>query len=128
MSHQARAAGNLERRIRDAESERSRHEGGEFTFEERRQRTLAWLRAAGVSVESFRTYLLERRAPLPAAAREYIEHVVFERNWGDRLRDLLTPAEWERRSELCDATSPKFVLNDRDYYCLYPISVLVARR
>src|SRR5262249_7773896 len=74
----------LERRLRQAEMEWSRHEGGEFSFEERRQRTLASVRAAGLSVESFRTYLLERRAPLPYAARDYIQHVVFERNWGPR--------------------------------------------
>src|SRR5439155_22298 len=81
----------LWRRLRQAEMEWSRHEGGEFSFEERRQRTLASLRAAGLSVERFRTYLLERRAPLPHAARDYIQHVVFERNWGPRLRDRLAP-------------------------------------
>jgi len=118
----------LERRLRQAEMEWSRHEGGEFSFEERRQRTPGWLRAAGLQVEGFRTYLLERRAPLPAAAREYIERVVFERNWGPRLRDRLTPADWEQRSALCEPSSPDFVLDDADYYCLYPISVLVARR
>lgn len=118
----------LERRLRQAEMEWSRHEGGEFSFEERRQRTLASLRAAGLRVESFRTYLLERRAPLSEAARGYIQHVIFERNWGPRLRDLLGPADWEQRSALCDAESRTFVLGDPDYYCVYPISVLVARR
>jgi len=118
----------LERRLRQAEVEWSRHEGGEFSFEERRQRTLASLRAAGLSVESFRTYMLERRAPLPHAARDYIQRVVFERNWGPRLRDRLTPDDWTRRSALCEPESPTFVLDDSDYYCLYPISVLIARR
>jgi len=116
----------LERRLRQAEMEWSRHEGGEFSFEERRQRTLAALRAAGLRVDGFRTYLLERRAPLPEAARDYIQRVVFERNWGPRLRDLLTPADWAQRSALCDAESASFVLNDLDYYCLYPISVIVS--
>jgi demethylmenaquinone methyltransferase/2-methoxy-6-polyprenyl-1,4-benzoquinol methylase len=37
----------LERRLRQAEMEWSRHEGGEFSFEERRQRTPAAVRAAG---------------------------------------------------------------------------------
>jgi SAM-dependent methyltransferase len=118
----------LERRLRQAEMEWSRHEGGECSFEERRQRTLASLRAAGLTVESFRTYLLERRAPLPEAARDYIECVVFARNWGPRLQDRLTPGDWEQRSALCEAESPAFILADPDYYCLYPISVLVARR
>ena len=118
----------LERRLRQAEMEWSRHEGGECSFEERRQLTLASLRAAGLAVESFRTYLLERRAPLPEATRDYLLRVVFERNWGPRLRDLLTPADWAERSTLCDAASPALILDDRDYYCLYPISVLAARR
>src|SRR5262249_8011550 len=118
----------LERRLRQAEMEWSRHEGGEFSFEERRQRTLASVRAAGLSVESFRTYLLERWAPLPHAARDYIQHVAFARTWGPRLRARLTLDAWTRRSALCDADSPTFVLDDPDYYCLYPISVLVARR
>lgn len=118
----------LERRLRQAEMEWSRHEGGELSFEERRQRTLASFRAAGLSVECFRTYLLERRAPLPHAARDYIQHVVFERNWGPRLRDRLSVDDWTLRSALCEAQSPTFALADPDYYCLYPISVLVARR
>lgn len=118
----------LERRLRQAEMECSRHEGGEFSFEERRQRTFAWLRAAGLGVDTVRTYLLTRQAPLPVAARDYIQHVVFARNWGPRLRDLLTPADWDRRSALCDAGAPAFVLDDPDYYCLYPISLLAARR
>jgi SAM-dependent methyltransferase len=116
----------LERRIRQAETDRSRDEGGEFSFEERRQRTVMSLRAAGLRVESFRTYLLERRAPLSAAARTYIQQVVFDRNWGERLQPLLSPADWQQRSQLCAAGSPLCVLNDPDYYCLYPISVAVA--
>jgi len=118
----------LERRLRQAETDFSRHEGGEYSFEERRQLTLASVRAAGLAVQSFRTYLLERRAPLPDAARDYIQRVVFDRNWGPRLRDRLTPDDWKARSALCDAESPACVLDDPDYYGLYPISVLVAAR
>jgi SAM-dependent methyltransferase len=118
----------LERRLRQAEMEWSRHEGGDFSFEERRQHTPAWVRAAGLRVERFRTYLLERRAVLPPAARDYIQKVVFDRNWGPRLRDRLAPADWTQRTALCEAASPACVLDDPDYYCLYPISVLVAAR
>jgi SAM-dependent methyltransferase len=117
----------LERRLRQAEMQFSRHEGGEFSFEERRQGTLAALREAGLRLESFRTYLLQRQAPLSAVAHAYIQRVVFERNWGTRLRDLVTPEEWARRSSLCDADSASLVLGRPDYYCLYPISVVVAR-
>ena len=115
----------LERRLRQAEMEWSRHEGGEFSFEERRQRTLASLRAAGLSVEGFRTYLLERRAPLPHAARDYIQHVVFENNWGPRLRDRLTLTTGRDAPLSARQSSATFVLDDPDYSSLYPIS---ARR
>ena len=65
---------------------------------------------------------------LPAAARDYIERVVFARNWGPRLRDRLTAGDWNQRAALCDADAPTCVLADPDYYCPYPISVVVARR
>jgi len=118
----------LERRLRQAETDFSRHEGGQYSFEERRQRTLGSMRAAGLVVESFRTYVLERGAPLPPAARDYLQRVVFDRNWGPRLRDRIAPDDWKQRSALCDAGSPDLVLDGPDYYCFYPISVVVARR
>ncbi len=116
----------LERRLRQAEAEWSRAEGGQFSFEERRQRTLAWLRRARFRVETFRTYLLERRAPLPESARDYIQRVVFDRNWGPRIRELLGGDDWERRSSLCEADRGSSILDDPDYYCVYPMSVLIA--
>ncbi len=117
----------LERRIQLAEIERTLEEGGGRSFQERRQTTLASLRAAGFADIATRSYLLERRAPLTAAARDYIQLTVFDRNWGERLRPLLTPADWALRSELCDASSPRHVLASADYYCLYPITVFTAR-
>jgi demethylmenaquinone methyltransferase/2-methoxy-6-polyprenyl-1,4-benzoquinol methylase len=118
----------LERRLHHAEMERSRQEAGAYTFQERRQRTLRSLREAGLFVDSVRTYVVQRQAPLEETARGYIQHVVFERNWGPRLRDFLDPADWQRRSALCEADSPDSVLASPDYYCLYPITVFSARR
>lgn len=117
----------LERRIQLAEIERTLEEGGGRSFQERRQTTLGSLRAAGLADIGARSYLLERRAPLTAAARDYIQKTVFDRNWGERLRPLLTPADWALRSELCDAGSARHVLASPDYYCLYPITVFTAR-
>jgi len=73
-----------------------------------------------------RSYVLERRAPLAAADRDYIQHTVFSRNWGDRLRELLSPEDWAARTRLCDEGSPANLLRDADYYCLYPITVFAA--
>ncbi len=118
----------LERRIQLAEIRRTLEEGGGRSFQERRQTTPASLRAAGLTAVAMRTYMLERRAPLAPADRDYVQHTVFSRNWGDRLRELLTPEDWRERSRLCDEGSPVNVLRSPDYYCLYPITVFSARR
>jgi len=116
----------LERRIQLVEIERTREEGGGRSFLERRQTTLASLRAAGLDRVSARTYLVERRAPLAASDRDYIQSTVFDRNWGERIRELLGPADWARRSELCDAPSPANVLKSPAYHCIYPITVFTG--
>jgi SAM-dependent methyltransferase len=116
----------LERRIQLAEIRRTLDEGGGRSFQERRQTTLAALRAVGLGGCVMRNYLLERRAPLGATDHEYIQHTVFSRNWGERIRELLTPDEWRKRSALCEADSPDNVLLSPDYFCLYPISVFVV--
>jgi SAM-dependent methyltransferase len=118
----------LERRLQAADMEWSRGEAGEQPFQERRQRTLASLREGGFDDVRLRTWMVERRAPLPPAARDYIARVIFGRNWGPRLRDLLDARDWARRSALCEPDSPEFVLTSPDYYCLYPITLFIARR
>lgn len=117
----------LERRIQLAEIERTREEGGGRSFLERRQTTLASLRAAGLDRVGVKTRLIERRAPLAPADRDYIQKTVFDRNWGERLRGLLGPEDWARRAELCEPDSSRNVLQTADYYCLYPITVFDAR-
>lgn len=117
---------DLERRIQLAEIEHTREEGGGRSFAERRQSTLASLHEAGLHHVDLNTYVIERRAPLDDADRDYIQKTVFDRNWGERLRKLLTPEDWSRRSTLCDAGSPDNVLRRADYYCLYPITVFAA--
>jgi len=118
---------DLERRIQQAETDRSRAEAGEFTFQERRQRTPGSLREAGLGEIDMRTYLAQRRAPLAEPDRAFIQHAIFERNWGARLRELLSPEDWALRSALCDPASPRHVLATPDYFCLYPVTVFTAR-
>lgn len=116
----------LERRIQVAEIRRTLGEGAGRSFQERRQTTPAALRAVGLEPQ-VRTYVLERRAPLPPAARDYIQHTVFSRNWGDRLRELLDAEDWQARTRFCEEASDANVLRGPDYYCLYPITVFSAR-
>ena len=117
----------LERRIQLAEIRRTLGEGAGHSFQERRQTTPASLRAAGLTDLGTRTYMLERCAPLAPADRDYIQHTVFSRNWGDRLRELLTAEDWQARTRLCDEGSAASVLRSADYYCLYPITVFSTR-
>ena len=118
----------LERRIQLAEIRRTMDEGAGRSFQERRQATPASLRAVGLASMAMRTYTLERRAPLGPADHDYIQRTVFSRNWGDRLRELLSADDWRERSRLCDESSPANVLRSPDYYCLYPITVFSAPR
>lgn len=117
----------LERRIQLAEIRRTLDEGGGRSFHERRQTTLASLRAVGLTEVTMRNYLLERHAPLGAIDHDYIQNTVFTRNWGERLRELLTAEDWNRRSALCEADSPNNILRSLDYFCLYPITIFTAR-
>ncbi len=117
----------LERRIQLAEIRRTLDEGGGRSFQERRQTTPAALRAVGLADVAMRTYMLERRAPLASADHDYIQHTVFSRNWGDRLRELLTAEDWKARTRLCEEGSAASVLLSPAYYCLYPITVFSTR-
>ena len=116
----------LERRIQLAEIRRTLDEGNGRSFQERRQ-TLVSLRAVGLTQVTMRNYLLERRAPLGPADHDYIQHTVFTRNWGERIRDLLTTDDWDKRSALCEAGSRDNILGTPDYFCLYPISVFISQ-
>lgn len=118
----------VERRIQLAEIRRTLDEGGGRSFQERRQSTPAALHAAGLRDVATRTYVLEYRAPLGPAAQDYLQQTVFSRNWGDRLRELLSAEDWRERTRLCDEGSPDNVLRSADYYCLYPITVFSAPR
>lgn len=118
---------DLERLLQRMEIQVSKAEAGERSFQERRQRTPESMRQAGLTSITMRTYMVQRQAPLPETARAYIEHTVFARNWGPRLRALLDAKDWQQRSALCEPDSPQFILHSPDYYCLYPFSVFSAQ-
>ena len=117
----------LERRIQVAEIQRTLDEGAGHSFQERRQTTPGALRAAGLEDVTIRTWVLQRGAPLAPADHDYIQRTVFSRNWGERLRPLLSADDWALRTAVCDPGSPDNALRRTDYWCLYPITVFVAR-
>ena len=71
--------------------------------------------------------MVQRQAPLDDMARRYIQTAIFDRTWGPRVRPWLDAEEWEQRSALCEAESPQSILARPDYYCIYPITLFIAR-
>jgi len=118
----------LERQLQRAEIQCSQAEAGARSFQERRQRTWESMREAGLTDIRLRTYVVERQAPLDTIAQRYIQEVIFDRNWGWRLRGLLDARDWEQRTALCAASSPRAILQRPDYYCIYPFTMFTARR
>ena len=118
---------NLERQLQRAEIEFQKAEAGERSFQERRQRTLETMHEAGLREITMRTAVIQRQAPLDDVARQYIQQAIFDRTWGPRLRPLLDAQDWQQRSALCEASSPQAILARPDYYCLYPLTLFIAR-
>jgi len=85
------------------------------------------LREAGLHEISVRTILVQRQAPLDAMTRHYLQNEIFDRTWGPRVRPWFDDAAWERRSVLCEADSPQSILARPDDYCIYPITLFIAR-
>jgi demethylmenaquinone methyltransferase/2-methoxy-6-polyprenyl-1,4-benzoquinol methylase len=117
----------LERQLQWAELQYQQSEAGVQSFQVRRQRTRVSMFEAGLRDVRVRTYLIERQAPMDESARTYIQHVIFDRNWGPRIRGFLDTQDWAQRSALCDADSPQAILARPDYYCIYPVSIFTAR-
>ncbi len=116
----------LERQLQRAEMQHHQPAAGARSFQERRQRTRATMLEAGLSEVRLRTYVIERQAPLDEATYAYVQHVIFERNWGPRLRGFVDAKDWQQRSALCEADSPQAILARPDYYCLYPMTLFIA--
>lgn len=118
---------DLERELQRAEIQFQHAEAGPRSFQERRQRTCQTMFEAGLSHVTMRTTVVQRQVPLDRVAQQYIQQVIFDRNWGPRLRPLLSAADWERRSALCEADSPESILARSDYYCMYSFTLFIAQ-
>lgn len=81
-----------------------------------------WLRAAGLVEVTVTPHCFAYAAPLPAAARGYLEPT-FARLSDPAIRPHalqagMTDAEWLRWRELADPTSARYLLDRDDYYCV----------
>ncbi len=84
------------------------------------------LRRAGLQRIRARTYLIERTAPLDAAAENYLLEGIFRGTWQERLRPYLSTEDYAELSRLCDPKDPQFALRRPDFHFLQSFSVVVG--
>jgi SAM-dependent methyltransferase len=84
------------------------------------------LRRAGLHRVRARTYIIERTAPLDAAAENYLLEGIFIRTWGERLRPYLSTEDYAELSRLCDPKDSQFALRRPDFHLLQSFSVVVG--
>jgi SAM-dependent methyltransferase len=84
------------------------------------------LRRAGLRHVHARTTMIERMAPLDAAARNYLLEGIFRGTWGERLRPYLSPEDYAELSRLCDPEDPRFALHRPDFHFLQSFSLVVG--
>jgi SAM-dependent methyltransferase len=84
------------------------------------------LRRAGLHRVRARTYIIERTAPLDAAAENYLLEGIFKGTWGERLRPYLSTEDYAELSRLCDPKDSQFALRRPDFHLLQSFSVVVG--
>lgn len=120
----------------DARLERLTHEAvgryyrERYGLEERQLQAvhaiLGILRRAGLRDVRVRTYVIERVAPLDAAAEAYLLEAIFRGTWGQRLRPYLPPADFAELSQLCDPDSDRYALRRPDFHFLQTFTLAVG--
>jgi SAM-dependent methyltransferase len=85
------------------------------------------LRRAQLRNVTVRTVLIERVAPLSAAAEDYILEAIFRDTWGKRLEPYLDPADYRQLRQLCDPGDPGFALRRPDFHFLQSFTVVTGR-
>lgn len=84
------------------------------------------LRQAGLRDVAARTVVVERVAPLPPAAAEYILEAVFRRTWGERLRPYLAADDYAAVIALTDPDGPAFCLRRPDFHYMQTFTVVTG--
>lgn len=117
----------------DARLERVTHEAVQRYYQKRygaREEDFAgvrsivgWLRAAGLTGVSVRTWPLERVTPLSAADEAYLLETQFRGTWGERLRPYLAAEDFTALQRLCDPADAAYALRRPDFHYLQTLSV-----
>jgi SAM-dependent methyltransferase len=89
------------------------------------ENVLGWLRAAGLEQRRMSAHITEYQAPLHPDITRYIQEFVFDDEYAPspELKQYahgvgLTEDEWATWLDISDPTSPNYLLNDPDYYCV----------
>ncbi len=89
-----------------------------------------WLTQAGLRQVQISAQSALYRAPLSPSARHYLTTTIFGWIHGLRAPSLaewgVSEAEWRALQEATSPTSPRFVLDDPDYYCIRLATVAVG--
>jgi SAM-dependent methyltransferase len=87
---------------------------------------LGLLQAAGLSVTSARTFVIERLAPLDPFAHAWLLDAIFRGTWGERLQSYLSAADHRDLTELCDPQHERFALARPDFHFLQTFTLVVG--
>ncbi len=89
------------------------------------ENALGWFQAAGLEVVEVSAHTALYRQPLPEEIRRYLQRYVFDVEYREppflkayALGMGLTEADWDRWLELSDPTSPDYLLDREDYFCV----------
>ena len=70
--------------------------------------------------------MIERVAPLDAAAQRYLAETIFRDTWGERLRSYLSKDDFAQLACLCDPQHERFALRRPDFHYLQSFSLVVG--
>jgi SAM-dependent methyltransferase len=88
---------------------------------------LGLLQRAQLRDVTARSVLIERVAPLSAAAEGYILEAIFRDTWGERLQPYLDPADYSQLQRLCEPGDPGFALRRPDFHFLQTFTMVTGR-
>ncbi len=75
-----------------------------------------------------RTYVIERIQPLSPTDRDYLENVIFQGTWGERISPYLKKDDQEKLRRYCHPDSPDYCLNREDFHHLQTLTVCQGKK
>jgi hypothetical protein len=97
------------------------------------ERPLAWLRAAGLTLQPMQVFSTVYTQPLPDAIRQYIGTAILSGHYTRAVTNCgkavgMTTEDLDLWQRLSDPSSPDFILDQPDYYCVVSPQLAIGRR